>query len=177
MGYTFIALQGFDLIAGVAGEVRDPKRTVPRAMYLSLGIALAICLPLLFLLATVGAPGPGGIGPVAARNPEGLVAEAAEQFLGGSGYWLVIGAGVLSILSALRANLLAASRVAFAMARDHTLPRSLGRIRTPSGTPAAAVAVTGALLAAISLAVSDVAAAGAASSFIFLIGFAMVHWT
>ena len=177
MGYTFIALQGFDLIARVAGEVRDPKRTVPRAMYLSLGIALAIYLPLLFLLATVGAPGPGGIGPVAARNPEGLVAEAAEQFLGGSGYWLVIGAGVLSILSALRANLLAASRVAVAMARDHTLPRSLGRIRTPSGTPAAAVAVTGALLAAISLAVSDVAAAGAASSLIFLIGFAMVHWT
>ena len=77
MGYTFIALQGFDLIAAVAGEVRDPKRTVPRAMYLSLGIALAIYLPPLLLLATVGVPGPGGIGPVAAHNPEGLVAEAA----------------------------------------------------------------------------------------------------
>ena len=74
MGYTFIALQGFDLI--VAGEIRDPKRTVPRAMYLSLGIAFAIYLPRL-LLATVGAAGPRGIGPVAARNPEGLVAEAA----------------------------------------------------------------------------------------------------
>jgi amino acid transporter len=177
MGYTFIALQGFDLIASVAGEVRDPTRTVPRAMYLSLGLALVIYLPLLFLLATVGAPETGGIGPAAASNPEGLVAEAAERFLGASGYWLVIGAGVLSMLSALRANLLAASRVAFAMARDRTLPGRLGRIRTPSGTPAAAVAVTGALLAAISLAVGNVAVAGAASSLIFLISFAMVHWT
>ncbi len=166
MGYTFIALQGFDLIAAVAGEVRDPTRNVPRAMYLSLGLALMIYLPLLFLLATVGSPGPGGIGAAAAANPEGFVAEAAEQFLGASGYWLVIGAGVLSMLSALRANLLAASRVAFAMARDRTLPGGLGRICTSSGTPTVAVGVTGALLAAISLVVSDVAAAGAASSLV-----------
>lgn len=177
MGFTFIALQDFDLIAAVADEVRGLKRTVPCAMYLSLGIALAIYPPFLLLLATVGAPGPGGIGPVAARNSEGLVAEAAEQFLEASGYWLVIGAGVLSMLSALRANLVAAARVAFSMARDHTLPRSLGRIHASTGTPAAAVAVTGVLLTAISLAVSNVAAAGAASSVILLNSFAMVHWT
>ena len=145
-------------------------------MYLSLGLALMIYLPLLFLLATIGAPGPGGIGPAAAANPEGFVAEAAEQFLGASGYWLVIGGGVLSMLSALRANLLAASRVAFAMARDRTLPPGLGRIRTSSGTPAVAVGATAALLVAISLVVSDVAAAGAAASLIFLVSFAMVHW-
>ena len=42
MGYTFIALQGFDLIAAVGGEVKDPERTIPRAMYLSLAIALVI---------------------------------------------------------------------------------------------------------------------------------------
>ena len=50
MGYTFIALQGFDLIAAVGGEVRDPDRNLPRSMYLSLGIALTIYLPLLFLI-------------------------------------------------------------------------------------------------------------------------------
>ncbi|MDE0650066.1 MAG: amino acid permease, partial [Gammaproteobacteria bacterium] len=61
MGYTFIALQGFDLIAAVGGEVREPQRTLPRAMYLSLGIALALYLPMLFLFATVGTPaGAGG---------------------------------------------------------------------------------------------------------------------
>jgi APA family basic amino acid/polyamine antiporter len=42
MGYTFIALQGFDLIAAIGGEVRDPRRNLPRAIYLSLGLALAI---------------------------------------------------------------------------------------------------------------------------------------
>lgn len=175
MGYTFVALQGFDLIAAVAGEVREPGRTLPRAMYLSLGLALAIYLPLLFLMATVGAP-EGGIAALAASNPEGLVAESVELFLGPPGFWLVIGAGILSMLSALRANLLAASRVAFSMARDRTLPRRLGRLRGASGAPAAAVAVTGAMVAGIALVVGEVAAAGAASSLIFLISFAMVHW-
>ena len=175
MGYTFIALQGFDLIAAVTGEVRDPGRTVPRAMYLSLGLALAIYLPLLFLIATVGAPADGGIAAAAARNPEGLVAEAAERFLGSFGYWLVIGAGILSMLSALRANLLAASRISSAMARDRTLPSRLGQLRAGSGTPAVAVAVTGAMIAVIAIAIGNVAAAGAASSLIFLVSFALAH--
>jgi amino acid transporter len=49
MGYTFIALQG----AVVGGEVREPSKTLPRAMVLSLTIALVIYLPLLFVVATV----------------------------------------------------------------------------------------------------------------------------
>jgi len=175
MGYTFIALQGFDLIAAVGGEVKDPERNLPRAMYLSLAIALVIYLPLLFIMATAGAP-PEGIASAAAANPEGMVAEAAERFMGVGGYWLVIGAGVLSMLSALRANLIGASRVAFAMARDRTLPRRLGGVRGSSGTPVVAVVVTGLMVAVIAVAVGDVAAAGAASSLIFLISFAMVHW-
>jgi len=175
MGYTFIALQGFDLIAAVGGEVRNPSRTIPRAMYLSLGIALVIYLPLLFIMATVGAP-PGGVTDAAIANPESLVAAAAGRFMGPVGYWLVIGAGLLSMLSALQANLYGASRVAFAMARDRTLPRRLGQMHGSSGTPAVAVVVTGAMVAVIAIAVGDVAAAGAASSLIFLMSFAMVHW-
>ena len=176
MGFTFIALQGFDLIAAVGGEVKNPERTLPRSMYLSLAIALAIYIPLLFLITTVGAPADDNIQNAAAANTEGLVAEAAERFLGPIGYWLVIGAGVLSMLSALQANLLGASRVAFAMARDRTLPRPLGRIRGRSGTPAIAALVTATMVAAVIAAVGDVSAAGAASSLIFLISFATVHW-
>ena len=62
------------------------------------------------------------------------------------------------------------------MARDRTLPRRLAHMRGASGTPAVAVGVTGAMVAAIAVAVGDVAVAGAASSLIFLLSFAMVHW-
>jgi len=177
MGYTFIALQGFDLIAAVGGEVRDPERNLPRSMYLSLAIALAIYLPLLFLITTAGVEPGVAVGEAAARNPEGLIAIAGQRFLGPVGYLLVVVAGLLSMLSALQANLLGASRVAFSMARDRTLPRHLGRIRGDGGAPAWALAVTATAVGAVVLAIGDVAAAGAASSLIFLVSFAMAHWS
>jgi len=176
MGYTFIALQGFDLIAAVGGEVRRPERNLPRSIYLSLGVALAIYLPLLFLISTVGVAPGDSIAGVAAANPEGVVALAAERFLGPVGFWLVMVAAILAMLSALQANLYGASRIAFSMARDRTLPSALGRLWGPARTPALAVGATAVAAAAVLLLLPDVAAAGAASSLIFLISFAMAHW-
>jgi len=176
MGYTFIALQGFDLIAAVGGEVREPERTVPRAMFLSLGIALLVYLPLLFVVSTVGVP-PGQTVTAASReNPEMIVAISAENYLGPFGYWLVMVAAILSMLSALQANLLAASRVAMSMARDHTLPRPLASVSQRWRTPAVAVIVTATVVVAIVVLVPNVTVAGAVSSLVFLITFALAHW-
>ncbi len=174
MGYTFIALQGFDLIAAVAGEVRDPERTVPRAMFASLGVALAVYLPLLFLIVAVGSPGES-VTALADRNPEILVAAAARSFMGAAGYWLVLVAGLLSMLSALQANLLAASRFALTMAEDRTLPARFGQAAEGGGPPVAAIGLTAVTVAFLLIAVPDVAAAGAVSSLIFLVAFAVTH--
>jgi APA family basic amino acid/polyamine antiporter len=177
MGFTFIALQGFDLIAAVGGEVRRPTRNVPRAMILSLGIALAIYLPLLFVITTVGVPAGESVAEAAAADPEEIVATAAQQFLGPFGFWLVMAAAVLSMFSALQANLFAASRIAQAMATDRTLPPQLSYISEKRGTPLIAVAVTGGLVGLTLLVLQDVGRAGAAASLIFLITFALAHWT
>jgi basic amino acid/polyamine antiporter, APA family len=176
MGFTFIALQGFDLIAAVGGEVKNPGRNIPKAMIGSLLIALLIYLPLLFVIATVGV-GPGEtVAGLGRAQPEGIVAIAARRFLGGSGYWLVIAAGILSMLSALRANLFAASRVAFAMARDRTLSPMLGRLDPQRRLPTVAVLAVAAIVILILILVPDVATAGAASSLIFLITFSFAHY-
>ncbi|MEM9554002.1 MAG: amino acid permease [Acidobacteriota bacterium] len=177
MGYTFIALQGFDLIAAVGGEVRSPTKTLPRAMIASLVIALLIYLPLLFVLSTVGTPAGVDIAAVAASDPEAVVAIAAEQYLGRTGFWLVLVAALLSMLSALQANLFAASRIALAMARDRNLPGRLRTLDLRRGIPTAAVWTTSVTTALILLVVPDVAAAGAVSSLIFLLSFALAHWT
>lgn len=176
MGYSFIALQGFDLIAAVGGEVKSPAKTIPRAMILSLTIALAIYLPLLFVIASVGTPDGQSITSAAAANPEGIVAVAARNFLGTAGYWFVIVAAVLSMFTALAANLFAASRIALAMSNDRTLPELLQWRSTKRGTPVVAILATALLVSLLILAVPDVAAAGAASSLIFLMTFAIAHW-
>jgi len=174
MGYTFIALQGFDLIAAVGGEVRDPERNIPRAMFLSLATALLIYLPLLALVVAVGTPGQPVV-DAARAEPEMLIAVAARAFLGPTGYWLIVVAGVLSMLSALQANLLAASHFARTMAVDRTLPRRLAALDQDRGTPVRAIQVTGLTVAFLLVGVPDVAAAGAMSSLIFLVSFALVH--
>ncbi len=176
MGVTFIALQGFDAIATVAGEVQDPRRTLPRAILGSLGIALAIYIPLLLLVSIVGVQDGGSIGAMAAEDPETVIAHAVGNFLGPAGWWIVMVAAVLSMLSALEANLRAASQVAVSMGMDRTLPRYLGKV-DGRGAPAPALQATGLCVAVLVMAVSDLSTAGSAASLIFLLLFAGTHGT
>lgn len=172
MGYTFIALQGFDLIPAVAGEIRSPEETVPRAMKLSLALALGIYLPLLFIISTVG------VKPDASllnANSEMFFALAVQNYLGEIGFWLVILAATLSMLSALKANLFAASRVAYSMACDRTLPQLLRYTDNRSGIPSMAIITSTVSIIIFLFAIPNVEAAGAAASLIFLISFASVQ--
>jgi len=175
MGYTFIALQGFDLIAAVAGEIKDPQRIIPRAMLMSLMTALAIYLPLLIVVTVAGTGSGESIMRLSAHNPATIIARTAGRYLGQPGYWLVMVAGILSMLSALQANLFAASRVAQAMAKDRTLFRFLEKTSYRFATPVGAILVTGAIVLAIIVIIPDIAAAGAASSLIFLVTFTLAH--
>ena len=79
------------------------------------------------------------------------------------------------MLSALQANLLAASRIALAMARDRTLPHWLETVHPRRGTPVAAVLATAAIVVCVLLVVPNLAAIGAAASLVFLITFALAH--
>ena len=174
MGFTFIALQGFDLIAAVAGEVKEPARNLPRSMVISLVIALIIYLPLLLVTSTVGLPSGQNIMSLGAANPEAVIAITAQQFMGRAGYWLVVIAALLSMLSALQANLFAASRIAQTMAKDRTLPRQLAKV-SKHNIPTMSIVVSTLTIIVVLLIVPDLAAAGAAASLIFLISFALVH--
>jgi len=175
MGYSFIAFQGFDLIAAVAGEVKDPRRTIPRAMFLALGIALLIYLPLLILIAIAGLPSGTVLAEFVSIKPETIIARAARTFLGPFGFWLVMVAGLLSMITALIANLFAAARIAQVMAQDRTLPTQLERNDPKLKTPVNAGWITAAIACLLMILVGDVGRAGAASSLIFLISFALVH--
>lgn len=175
LGLTVMALQGFDLIAAVAGEIKEPEKTIPRAMLLSLAIALVLYLPLLLVVMTVGVPDGSSISELSQTRPETVFAVAIETFMGKFGYWLVLIAGILAMLSALRANILAASRIAQQMAKDSTLPAWLRPNHATWGTPFRALLLSAVALLALLFVLPDVAAAGAAASLIFLLTFALVH--
>ena len=177
MGLTFIALQGFDLIAAIAGEVKNPTYTIPRAMLLSLAAALAVYLPLLLVVTIAGPEAGQSIQQMSLDHPETIMARAASNIMGAAGYWIVMVAALLSTLSALRANLLAASRVAQSMAADRTLPAILGVLHPRLKTPQMAIYASALALVALLLAVPNLNAAGTAASLVFLIAFALAHGT
>ncbi len=177
MGVMFISLQGFEMVSAIAGEIKEPRRTIPKAIFGSLAISLAIYVPLMFLVATAGVDGGPDVMAMSAANPDTVVASAARQFLGPIGYWFVVVAIALATLSALQANLLTASRIAYTMAHDHALPSVVERVHPTRGTPVMAIYATALATVAIMFMIPDLTSAGAAASLIFLLAFALTHVT
>jgi amino acid transporter len=175
MGYSFVAMQGFVLVAYAAGEIKNPGKNVPRALFTTIAIGMAVYIPLLFVVLVAGIPEGSTLQALSEQYPETLIAVAAQNFLGSFGFWFVLAGGIFSMLSALEANLFAASRVANSMAADRTMLPEMSQIDTKYGTPKRAIQATGALSIILIIILPDVASAAAASSLIFLLSFALAQ--
>ena len=120
------AFTGFETATVPAGEIHDPKRNVPFALLLALGV-----VAVLYIL--IQAVCVGTLPELA--NSEVPLADAASRFLGASGAAFIAAGALISIIGNLNANLFASSRLPFAMAERHQLPRILSatheRYRTP----------------------------------------------
>jgi amino acid transporter/nucleotide-binding universal stress UspA family protein len=174
MGLTFIAFEGYDLIATVAEEIKSPEKNIPRATFTALGITIIMYLLILFV--SLAAINPGGIPSweFLGKFKETAIVRAAENFMPSFGIALIVFGGLLSTSSALNATVMAASRVAFSMGRDLWLPKRISAIHSVRRTPHIAIYSTGAILLimAITLPIETV---GSAASLMFLLTFALVN--
>jgi amino acid transporter/nucleotide-binding universal stress UspA family protein len=174
MGLTFIAFEGYEIIAQTSEEVENPKRNVPRAIFLSLLIVIPIYLLVAFVaIGAVNPPAGMSIGRYLGEQKELALVRAADQFLAGGGFIILVG-GLLSTLSALNATIYSSSRVAFAMARDANLPTALGEVHPRRATPHRAILASAVIVIgmAVLLPIEDVAAA---SDIMFLLLFVQVN--
>lgn len=174
MGLTFIAFEGYDLIATVAEEIKAPEKNIPRATLISLCVTVLIYL--LILLVCIGAiqPASGKSWQFLGRYQETAIARAAQSFMPFFGAALIVFGGMLSTISALNATILASSRVAFSMSRDKMLPLSLSKIHTRRRTPHTAIAVTGVIVLVMAL-LFPIQVIGSAASVMFLLTFTLVN--
>jgi amino acid transporter len=175
MGLTFIAFQGYDLIATVTEEVEEPQKNIPRAIVLSVVVTVVVYLLVVFVaIGTLGAEALGGAGETA-------IAEAAEGFMPtlpvlGAGAALIAFGAVFSTVSALNAVVIGSSRVAFAMGRERQLPAVLGRFHYRYGTPLVAV-LASAVVMLVSVLVVPIRIVGNLASLFSLLGFVIVNLT
>ncbi|MFZ2054735.1 MAG: amino acid permease [Candidatus Aminicenantales bacterium] len=163
MGLTFIAFEGYEIIAQCGEEVKNPKRNIPRSIFLSLLIVLPIYLLVAFV--ALGAVAPEGNVPTwqyLGQKGELAMIEAAEHFMMGKlGRIIFLIGGLFSTMSALNATVYSSSRVSFAMGRDHNLPGLFAKIHQKKRTPHLAVFISGGLiiLMAVALPIEDIASA------------------
>ncbi|MCJ7580410.1 MAG: amino acid permease [Candidatus Aminicenantes bacterium] len=176
MGLTFIAFEGYEIIAQCGEEVKDPKRNIPRSIFLSLAIVVPIYILVAFV--ALGAVAPEGGMPTwqyLGQKGEMAMIEAAEHFMMGSlGRIIFLIGGLFSTMSALNATIYSSSRVSFAMGRDHNLPGIFAKIHPKKRTPHMAVLISGIFIAlmAVLLPIEDIASATDA---MFLLLFVFVN--
>jgi len=174
MGLTFIAFEGYDLIATVAEEIKDPTKNIPKATYISVAISVAIYLMILFVcIAAVRAPGLTSW-EFLGEYKETAIVMAAENFMPGVGVLIIVIGGLLSTMSALNATVLASSRVAFTLGRDRWLPEAMARIHPKRRTPHVAILATGAVVLVMGCSL-PIQVVGSAASLLFLLVFAAVN--
>jgi APA family basic amino acid/polyamine antiporter len=166
-GLLFFAFAGYARIATLGEEVRDPSRTIPRAIPIALGITLVVYSTV--AVATLAALGPERLARSVAPLNDAVRASGAG--------WLVpvvsVGAAVAA-LGSLLALILGVSRTSLAMARDRHLPFVLAAIHPRYRVPHRAELTVG-VVVAILAAFTDIRGAIGFSSFAVLSYYAVTN--
>jgi amino acid transporter/nucleotide-binding universal stress UspA family protein len=141
---AFITFFGFSAIAASAGEIIEPRRTVPRAIAAS--IVTVTILYALVIVAMVNSPVPA---EVIAQEGETAMGRVASGFLGPIGQSLIVAGAVFSMVSASNASILAATGIGSLMGRQGQAPRPFSRIHRRYNTPFWSVWTATATIAAL----------------------------
>ena len=169
---VFVAFTGYGRIATLGEEVRDPGRTIPRAVVVTLSVTVAL-YALVAFTGFAAVPSPveglqtksGAVAPLAAR---------AGQLVGTPGL-VVLSLGAITAMTGVLLNLiLGLSRVVLAMGRRGDLPAIFDRLDRDGRTPIFAVWLVGFAVAALTL-IGDVRTTWSFSAFTVLIYYAITN--
>ncbi|SFR61162.1 amino acid permease [Halogeometricum limi] len=171
-GIVFVSFLGFEIIATVAGEIKNPSRTIPLSMILSV-VSVTVLYVLVMLVST-------GVVPLEVLGQSPIpVSDVAEVSMGPVGVAAIAFAAIIAAISSSNSSILAASRVIYAMGRDGLMSDWFNESHERFYTPHRAILTTGgvtALLIALGLRVDTIIALLAeAASFSFLVAYLLVH--
>lgn len=167
----FVAFTGYGRVATLGEEVRDPARTIPRAVIATLALTAVIYVAVGFVLVSLADP--SELARITAASAAPLEVMARSMNWPALAPW--IGFTAITAMAGVLLNLLLGlSRVLLAMARRGDMPPGLARIEATRGSPAAAVWTIGVLIAALVL-IGDVYATWSFSAFTVLIYYAITN--
>ncbi len=127
------AFVGIEVALIPSGEVKNPARTVPRAIYIALGVTTV-----LYLMIQIVAQ--GTLGGDLANHPNTPLAEAASQFLGSAGRTILVIGAAISAFGFITSDILSSPRMLFAVGRDGVLPAWFAHVHPRYRSPDVAIA-------------------------------------
>jgi amino acid transporter len=122
------AFVGVEVALAPSGEVKDPARTVPRAVFLALALTT-------LLYGALQLVAQGVLGGELSRFADAPLAEAAGRVLGRAGTALLVLGASVSMFGYLTGSMLGSPRALFALGRDGVLPAAYGRVHPRFRTP------------------------------------------
>jgi amino acid transporter len=164
---AFYAFLGFEDMVNVAEEVRDVRRTLPRAIVVTM-IVTAILYVLVASVAVLAVP-PHELGP--AEAPLALVIECS-----GGPALLIGGVALFALLNGALIQVIKASRVLFGLASQGLLPAHFGRIHQRTRTPLLATAFS-TLVVAVLATTLPLATLAETTSVVTLVTFALANYS
>ena len=165
-GVLFIGYEGFGLVTNAAGDMRDPQKMLPRALYVSVIIVIA-----LYLAVSLTVTGNLSSAEIE-RAKDYALAEAAKPFLGELGFRLIAIAALFSTASAINATLFGSANVCYMIARDGELPAGLARTEWKQATGGLLLTAALVVLVMLCFDLSGIAMMGSAA---FLLVYAAVN--
>ena len=154
-------------VAAIAGEVRDPDQTLPRAILYSMLIVGAIYVIVAWAYTGAYSGSGADLSPIFT-----LASFAVSKRVG----LVMCGVAIFTMVSMANAGVLAASRFPFAMARDQLIPPYIGRIHRRFLTPVPAIMIS-CLVMAVIIALLDVEKLAKFASVFLIVIFIMVNVT
>jgi len=165
-GVLFIGYEGFGLVTNAAADMKNPRRMLPRALYVSVLLVIAI-----YLAVAVTVTGNLSDAQIEAARDYAL-AEAAKPFLGEFGFRLIAVAALFSTASAINATLFGSANVCYMIARDGQLPAGLSRTEWKQATGGLLLTAGLVILVTLLFDLSGIAMMGSAA---FLLVYAAVN--
>jgi amino acid transporter/nucleotide-binding universal stress UspA family protein len=172
MGLTYVAFEGFEVIAQAGDEAIEPKRNLPKAMLYSMAVVISTYL-LCGFAATIA---PGATDDLAPISGSLGFFHAIDLLLpwGGLGRMLVTLTVIFAATSALNATVFSATRASYALGRDGFLPAALARISRRRRVPHVALFASAGIVIGVALLPNVEDVAGCAS-IMFLLLFLIVN--
>ena len=138
------AFVGVEIALVPSGEIRDPARTVPRALFSALAITTALYLAIQYVAQAL-------LGAAMPQYASAPLAEAASRMFGPGGRVLMLVGAIVSMFGYVSGDMLGSPRTLFAFGRDGILPPAFARVHPRYHTPHIAIVAYAVVVAALAI--------------------------